>query len=186
MNAMTRRSALFCGFGALTACVSTPNPAPGKYRMRDVFEVTFARHWSDFTTDQARGVRLLSLNGPSLDRLYLAALRPDEGLSQRVIAGKRATEISTDVAAAFIAESIDALGFEKPEVSAAPHPFGGADGARVTIATRTRNGLLFDGEARLAAHGGRLCVILHIAAREHYFAATQPDALAVMESVRLL
>lgn len=186
MSALTRRSALAGALG-LAACASLRDPVPGRYRIAGTFEVTLERVWSDFTSEEARSQRLISLNGPTIDRLYLAALKTDEGLHRRVKAASRTRALSVDDATDFVAKSVEALGYAKPVITrAATHPFGGAPGVRVALATSTGDGLLIDGEARLAAHAGRLCVILHLAAREHYFAATTPAAQATMESVRLL
>lgn len=186
MSALTRRGALLGALG-LAACASLRDPAPGPYRIAGTFEVTLDRVWSDFTPEDARSLRLLSLNGPAIDRLYLGAFRANEGLARRVKAGARAQALSTDAAAQFIDESVRALGYAPPVMTdAAAHPFGEAPGARATLTTKTGDGLLIDGEARLAAHAGRLCVMLHLAAHEYYFAATAPAVHAAMDSVRLL
>lgn len=186
MSALTRRAAVLGALG-LTACASLRDPAPGQYRIAGAFEVTLERVWSDFTPEDARSMRLLSLHGLTIDRLYLGAFRANEGLARRVKAGARAQALSIDDATQFIVESVRALGYAAPDIAnAAAHPFGDAPGARITLTTRTGDGLSVDGEARLTAHAGRLCVILHLAAREHYFAATTPAVQATMNSARLL
>lgn len=185
MNALTRRSVLL-GATFLTACLSIRDPVPGVFGFGDVFSVTLTRTWSDFSPE-APNVRLLSLNGPTIDRLYLAALRSGDGLAPRVPARDALANFSMETATTFVVESLTKLGYRAPAITTAEaRPFGGAGGVRVTIATKTGDGLLIDGEARLCVHNKRLCVMLHLAAREHYFAATSPDAQAVMDSVQLL
>lgn len=186
MSAVTRRGALLSAMGALGACASMRDPAPGVLRIGGAYEVTLTREWSDFTPDNARNMRLLSLNGPALDRLYLAALKKDERLVRKVTAGERVTTLPHDDAIDFIARSVDGLGYEAPQIEAmATYAFGVADGWRMTLQTETGDGLLISGQARMAAHAGRLCVALHLAAREHYHEATRADAEALMASIVL-
>jgi hypothetical protein len=165
---------------ALAACASLRDPAPGQFRIGGRFSVTLHRTWSDFTPDNARGYRLISINGPALDRLYLVAgLRADWDLSHRPLAfsGDRA-DLGGRIAALVVT-----LGYEAPvimEMRAAL--FAGAEGARVAFTTTAGAGLAFAGVAFAAERDGLLDLGLFIAAREHYFAAVLRDAEATMVS----
>lgn len=189
MTVLTRRAALGGGLALVSACASMRDPAPGVFRVGSGLSVTLGRVWSDFTPSSARKMHLLSLNGLTLDRLYLAAgLSPGEGLTAKPRASAQAFHagMSPDELVAFIADSVDSLGYARPDISdVQPAKLGAADGLCMTIATRTGDGLEFTGLALVAERAGKLNVILYLAAREHYFAAALPDVEAIMASAVL-
>jgi len=165
------------------------DPEPGPFRVGSGLSVTLTRVWSDFTPSSARKMRLLSLNGLTLDRLYLAGgLSPGEGLTAKSRVGAQAFHagMSPDELIAFITDSVDSLGYARPDIrDVRPAKLGAADGLRMTMATRTGDGLAFSGLALIAERAGELFVILYLAAREHYFATALPDVEAVMASAAL-
>lgn len=185
---MIARRALLLAALATTGCASLRDPAPGRFRVGDGLTVRFDQIWSDFTPGDARKLRLLSKHGPALDRLYLVGgLRSGEGVIDRpggaaVFRGDAPSE-NMD---AFVAASVDALGF-KPPVLSNPRPsaFDATAGRRCDIATFTGDGLAFSGAALYATHREGLSMILYLAAREHYFAAGLPEVEALMSSARL-
>lgn len=185
---MIPRRTLLVSALAAAGCASMRDPAPGPFRVGDGLSVQLDRTWSDFTPPGARKLRLLSQNGPTLDRLYLVGgLEDGEGLAnrQRGAAVFNATSADEDLSA-FIAASVDALGYIAPVVSNhRPARFGAATGWRIDIATATGDGLAFSSSALYARHNGRLSVILYLAATEHYFAAGLPGAEAIMASAAL-
>ncbi len=184
---IARRTLLLSAF-AIAGCASMRDPAPGAFRVGDGLSVQLDRVRSDFTPSGARKLRLLSQNGPTLDRLYLVGgLKPGEGLTNRPRgAGVYKSTSTAEYLHAFIVASVDALGFTAPALSNdRPAPFGGADGWRLDIATATGDGLAFSGTALYAQKGGRLSVILYLAATEHYFAAGLPSDEAIMASATL-
>jgi hypothetical protein len=187
--ALTRRATLGGGLLALAACASMRDPAPGVLRIGSGFDVTLTRVWSDFTPPDARAMRLISIDGPTLNRLYLAGgLRPGEGLAARKSQDRQAFHagMSDEDLIAFVRDSVDALGFARPETaSVRAAKFGAADGLRIDMETRTGDGLEFSATALIAEHAGRLNVILYLAAKEHYYAATLPDVEAIMASAVL-
>ena len=189
MIAVTRRATLGGALLALSACASMRDPAPGVLRIGSGFDVTLTRVWSDFTPSDARGMRLISIDGPTLNRLYLAGgLKPGEGLSARKPESHAPFHagMSREDLIAFVLDSVDALGFARPETASAhAAKFGAADGLRIDMETRTGDGLEFSATALIAEHAGRLNVIRYLAAREHYYAATLPDVEAIMASAVL-
>lgn len=184
---IARRTLLF---GTLVAagCASMRDPAPGMFRVGDGLSVQLDRVWSDFTPSGARNLRLLSQNGPALDRLYLAGgLTHGEGMTNRP---KNAAAFDAtaggEVLASFVAANVDALGFAPPTLSSVrPAPFGAVTGQRLDIATSTGDGLAFTGTALVARKESRVSVILFLAAHEHYFAAGLPAVEAIMASAAL-
>lgn len=189
MSAVTRRAALGGGLLALSGCASMRDPAPGTLRIGSAFDVTLTRRWSDFTPSNARKLRLLSIDGPTLNRLYLAGgLLPGEGLVTRKSRRGQAfhAAMSPEELTAFVVDAVDALGFTRPATaSTRPAKFGVADGLRIDMLTNTGDGLEFGATALTAEHAGRLNVILYLAAKEHYYAATLPDVEAIMASAVL-
>lgn len=184
---IARRALLLSAFSA-AGCASLRDPAPGVFRVGDGLSVRLDRVWSDFTPSGARRMRLLSQNGPTLDRLYLVGgLKPGEGLTNRPRgAGLYKSASAAKELPAFIAASVNALGFTVPALSSCrPAPFGGATGWRIDIATTTGDGLAFSGAALYAQTGERLNVILYLAATEHYFAAGLASVEAIMASAIL-
>lgn len=189
MSRLTRRAALCGGLLALPACASMRDPAPGAFRIGAAYDVALTRVWSDFTPSGARKYRLLSIDGPALNRLYLAGgIRPGEGLAARKSRNYHAfhPDMSQDELSAFVVDAVDGLGFASPKpISVRPATFGGADALRIDIQTQTGDGLAFLGTALIAEHSGTLSVILYLGATEHYYAATLPDVEAIMASVVL-
>lgn len=188
MSRLTRRAALLGGL-ATSACASMREPAPGVLRIGSGFDVTLTRVWSDFTPSNARKMRLLSIDGPALNRLYLAGgLQPGEDLAGRQVKGRQALHVgmSPDDLVAFVIDNIDALGFARLKVEATRvATFGVIDGLRIDLEMQNGDGLVFAATALIAEHRERLNAIIYIAAREHYFATTLPDVEAIMASAIL-
>jgi hypothetical protein len=189
VNGATRRSLLCGALIALPACASMRDPVPGVLRIGSGFDVTLTRAWSDFTPDSARKMRLLSIDGPGLNRLYLAGgLAPGESLSARKpgVGVAFHAGMARDDLVDFVAASVDDLGFARPDrISTRPAKFGAVEGVRIDMETRTASGLEFLATALVAEHAGRLNIILYLAAKEHYFAAALPDVEAIMASAVL-
>src|ERR1700754_3823102 len=81
---MTRRHLLLgAGAIALVGCATNSGEVTGAYTRVGSFNVNFARRWSDITfmlSNRPPNMRLLSVDGPLLNRLYLADLQPGESL----------------------------------------------------------------------------------------------------------
>ena len=183
---IARRALLFAAL-ATTGCASLRDPAPGRFRVGDGLTVRLDHLWSDFTPGDARKLRLLSKHGPALDRLYLVGgLKPGDGIINRPRgAAVLRRDASSEDLDAFLAASIDALGFRPPVLSNQRSAAVNAlEGRRCDIATSTGDGLAFSGAALYARHRDKLSFILYLAAREHYFAAGLPEVEALMSSAR--
>lgn len=177
----TRRALLLAGAGALAGC-ATGGLVSGRVESGDA-TVVLAREWSDITfmlpSPRPRNVKMLSIDGPLLNRLYIATLAPGESLLRP---GDRDTPRPTyrdDMGDSEIVEFvIDCIAqeYQGPEASALrPQNFGAAPGVRFDIGTRTAEGLEIAGTALAARVGERLSLMLFLAPREHYYAALLPE-----------
>ncbi|MBI1187770.1 MAG: hypothetical protein GC206_10675 [Alphaproteobacteria bacterium] len=76
-------TALLAGALALSGC-ATVTAVQGPYNPGGAYAVTLDRQWSDISaimTQRPRNVRLLSIDGPLLNRLYIAsAIEPGQFL----------------------------------------------------------------------------------------------------------
>jgi len=186
-SVIARRTFLFTAFAA-AAGASMRDPAPGVYRVGDDSIVQIDHVWSDFTRSGARKLRLLSQNGPTLDRLYLVGgLKPGEGLTNRPRgAGVVKSDSTAEDLHAFIVVSVDALGFTTSVLSNhRPAPLAAADGWRVDIATATSDGLALSGAEPYAQKADRLSAILCLVKTEQYFADGWHLVEAIMASATL-
>jgi hypothetical protein len=181
---MTRRKWLLAAGATalLAACTTTSGEVTGAYERLGSFNVTFARRWSDITfmmSNRPRNLRLLSVDGPLLNRLYLAALEPGESLlrprdndTPRPI--YRADMSDTELVE-FVVDCV-AVEYQAPEASALrPQTFAGQPGVRFEISTQTAEGLNISGTALVARAGARLNMMLFLAPSEHYYGAMLPE-----------
>jgi hypothetical protein len=137
-----------------------------------------------------KNVRLLSIDGPLLNRLYLTdGLAPGEFLlkparKEQPTPTYRAGMAPTELVE-FVADSVAALDYQRVETSnLRPTKFGGDNAIRFDISAQTTEGLNIAGTAMVAETGGKLYVVLYLAPREHYFAANLAEVEQIMASAR--
>lgn len=177
----------------LASCASVVSAPAGPYALGKDYSVTLGREWSDVSGImymRPKKVRLLSIDGPLLNRLYLTeGLAPGEFLVKPTAKEKPTPIYRAGMSASerieFVSQSVTALDYQRVE-TARPRPakFGDADAIRVDLTARTAEGLDMAGTALLAEVGGKLHVILYLAPAEHYYRATLPEVETVMESVK--
>jgi hypothetical protein len=179
---------------ALAACVTVTSVKPGPYKVGSTYTVTVGREWSDVSAimvARPKHVRLLSIDGPLLNRLYLT-----DGIAKGGFLVKPASKeaptptyregLSQTELVEFVVDSVAAIGFERPEsANLRPAKFGAADGLRFEVSAKTPEGLDISGTALLAERGGKLFVILYVAPSEHYFTATLPEVDHIMSTASL-
>lgn len=181
---MTRRGLLLSAGAAalLSACASRSGEVSGAYTRVGTFNVAFARPWSDITfmlPNRPPNMRLLSVDGPLLNRLYLAALAPGESLLRprdrdTPIPVYRSDMSDTELVE-FVVDCV-ALEYQSPSTSALrPQTFAGQPGVRFELSTQTAEGLNISGTALAARAGERLHLMIFLAPTEHYFAAMLPE-----------
>lgn len=190
-NSLWRASLLTAAL-ALSACATSS--LSGAYAPGKAYAVTLGQNWSDITQlmrARSPNVKLLSIDGPYLNRLYLASalkpgdymLRPERDETPTPI--YRADMADTELVE-FIADNVSALGYLRPETSnLRPQNFGAARGVRFDIAAQTSEGLNMSGTALVARQGENLNAMLYLAPSEHYYAAHLPDVENVFASAAL-
>jgi hypothetical protein len=176
---------------ALSACETVTLAPAGAYAVGKESGVTLSRSWSDFTPISGlKKVRMLSIDGPLLNRLYLS-----EGLvtGDYIVQPANRREATTPVYDAsmsvteqveFVANSVTALAYERVATSGVrPVQVNGQRGVRFDIEAATKEGLVIKGLGQAVKANDRLYVAIYLAPGEHYFAESRGAAEATMDSV---
>lgn len=179
----------------LSGCASIVLAPAGPLAVGKGQQVTLGRDWSDVSAviyPRAKKVKLLTIDGPLLNRLYLT-----EGLvvgdkivgsvskerpTPAVRSGMSATERME-----FVADSVAAMDYQRVQ-TAKPRPakIGEASGVRFDLTAQTKEGLDIQGTSVVVEHAGKLYVILYLAPAEHYFAANLAEVEQIMASARIV
>ncbi len=176
--------------GALLAGCATVTLAPaGAYKAERAFTVTLARPWSDMTgmlMPRPPGVRLLTMDGPALNQLYLASIAPGASLFRHADRDTPAVTYRADMGdtelVEFVIDSL-AVTYQDPQAAALrPQALAGAPGIRFDIGARTQAGLNMSGTGLVARAGDKLNLIVFLAPSEHYFGAFQPEVESIIAS----
>jgi len=190
---LLRNAAAAAALLALAACATVTSAPAGPYAAGG-HQVTLGRQWSDMSAvipGRPKNVRILSIDGPLLNRLYIAdGLRSGEFLV-KPMAKERPTPVwrsgmSPNEQVEFIADSVAALDYQRVETSGLrPAKVGAVDGMRLDISAKTAEGLEISGLAQVVESGDRLYLILFLAPGEHYFAASKAEVEAIMASAKI-
>lgn len=179
---------------ALAGCETVVLAPAGPLAVGQDQQVTLGRNWSDVsavTYPRVKKVKLLTIDGPLLNRLYLT-----EGLAVGdKIVGSVSKERPTPVVRSgmsatermeFVADSVAAMDYQRVQ-TAKPRPakIGEASGVRFDLTAQTKDGLDIQGTSVVVEQGGKLYVILYLAPAEHYFQAGLAEVEAIMASARL-
>lgn len=179
---------------SLSACVAITLAPAGDYAVGKGAHVTLDRNWSDMSAlmpNQPKTVKLLTLDGYLLNRLYLTAGLADGEPFVRPARREATTplyrsEMSLTEQVEFVADSVTALDYERVETSRVrPAEVSGQRGARFDIVARTKQGLDVKGVGQVVEKNDRLFVAIYLAPAEHYYAAGLASAEAAMSSFRL-
>jgi hypothetical protein len=177
----------------LTSCMTVTLAPAGAYQAQTSYQVTLGRDWSDLTAvsyANTKAVRVLSIDGALLNRLYLiGGLNAGDTMIRTVTKDKPAPAIRSGMSATermeFVADNITLLGYQRVETSRPrPAKFGGQDGLRFDFAGKTNEGLDMKGTAQVAEVDGKFYAIIYLAPAEHYYQATLAEAEAVMASAK--
>lgn len=179
---------------ALAACASVSSAPVGAFKVGDAYEVALGREWSDISavmTGKTKKVRLLSIDGPLLNRLYLTdGLVPGDYLINPAAKERPTPVIRQDMSATerleFVTDSVAALEYQRVQL-ARPRAakFGEAPAVRFDLNAQTKEGLEMRGTGVIAQKDGKIYVLLYLAPAEHYFQVTLPEVETVMASARL-
>lgn len=187
----TRRAVLLgaLALGAASCAGTSGRVVQGAYDSHRVFNITLGRQWSDLTfmlPNRPPNVKLLSIDGPLLNRLYVAALRPGESLLRLPDRDSPRAIYRADMTDSELVEFvIDCVSqeYQAPEASALrPQQFAGVPGVRFDLSANTSDGLNMSGTALVAQRGDRLQLLLFLAPSEHYYGALLPEVEAVFGS----
>lgn len=177
---------------ALGACASISNVPAGPMKVGSA-EVTLGRDWSDISTimtGSVKKVRVLSIDGPLLNRLYVTdGLSAGEALIKAPSKDKPTPTLRDGMNSSermeFVADSVAAMGYQRVETQR-PRParFGDAPAVRFDISARTEEGLDVLGTAMAAETGKKSYFVLYLAPAEHYYQASLPEVEKVIASAR--
>jgi hypothetical protein len=177
---------------SLAACQSISAVPAGPMKLGGA-EVTLGRQWADVSTllsGANKKVRVLSIDGPLLNRLYVTdGLAVGEPLVKSAAKEKPTPKLRAGMNSSermeFVADSISAMGYQRVE-TARPRPakFGAQSAVRFDLSARTEEGLDVKGTALAAEVNGKSYFLIYLAPGEHYFQATLPEVEAVMGSAR--
>lgn len=179
----------------LGGCATSTLVQAGTYAAGSAYTAPLGRNWTDVTRmrpNLQRTVKLLTVDGPVLNQLYLAhdipagqglfrpAARQQNQARQPVLAAD-ATRLDL---ADFLAETVTALGYQGVEATQTrPATFGGRPGIEVEMSARTETGLNMSARALAAVQDGKLQLILFLAPQEHYFDAYRSDITAMFNAL---
>lgn len=187
----TRRNLLLGAAGAVAlAGCAAGGLVSGPVESGGGATVNLTREWSDITfmlpTPRPRNVKMLSIDGPLLNRLYVATLAEGESLLRPRDRDTPRPTFRSDMTDSEIVEFIVdcvAQEYQGPEASALrPQSLGGTPGVRFDLSTRTAEGLDISGTALAARVGERLHLMLFLAPSEHYYGALAPEVDAMFTS----
>lgn len=187
-----RTAAAMAAVISLSACAAMEAVPAGPY-VSGRNQITVGRTWTDMRRplDVSRRVRVLSIDGPRLNRLFVIdGLAPGEFIV-RPASRKRPTPtwtagLTPTEQVEFLADSLAAMQHHRVETdNLRPVKVGERSGLRFDISAQTVDGLNISGIAQLVEAGGRLYILLYLAPTEHYFDATRAEVESIMASARV-
>lgn len=177
---------------ALSGCAAISNVPAGPMKVGSA-EVTLGRDWSDISTimtGSVKKVRVLSIDGPLLNRLYVTdGLSAGEALIKAPSKDKPTPTLRDGMNSSermeFVADSVAAMGYQRVETQRPrPAKFGEVPAVRFDISARTEDGLDVLGTAMAAEAGKKSYFVLYLAPAEHYYQAGLPEVEKVIASAR--
>ncbi|MGE0044950.1 MAG: hypothetical protein AB7J28_05735 [Hyphomonadaceae bacterium] len=188
------QTALLAGAALAASCAPQARLVQGSLDAGEGYRVQLGRTWSDVTpimVDRTRNVRVLSVDGPHLNRLYLAgAVRAGDPIVRAMRREQptpvfRADMTDTELVE-FVTDSIAALGYQRPEATnLRPGTLAGVEGVRFEVTTQTPEGLAYDGTSLVARQGESLHLMLYLAPREHYYGTLAQEVETIFASAAL-
>lgn len=182
--------ALALTVGACATIVSAP---AGSYQVASGYTVELGRQWSDMSgavLNRSKKLRLLTIDGPLLNRLYLIdGLAPGEFILRPASKTQPTPTYRSDMSPTelveFVTDNAVALDYQRVEtLNLRPVKYGGVDAMRFELAAQTKEGLDIAGSAVVAEHAGKLYVTLYLAPKEHYYDAYLAEVEKVLDSAR--
>ena len=192
MRRITALAAIGLAALSLTGCAAIVSAPAGAYNAPSPYQVSLGREWSDMSAAAGatpKTVRLLTIDGPLLNRLYIVGpLKSGEVMFKSNVKEKPSPKIRDGMSATermeFVTDNLTLAGFQRLETSRPrPAKFSGADAVRFDLTGKTTEGLDLKGTAEVADIDGKFYAIIYLAPAEHYFSANLSEVEKVMESV---
>jgi hypothetical protein len=177
---------------ALAGCAAITSVPPGPTKVGGA-QVTLGREWSDISilmNGRSKKVRLLSIDGPMLNRLYVTdGLSPGDYLIKPAAKERPTPVVRADMTVTerieFVTDSIAAMDYQRVETSRpGATTLDGQPAVRVDVAAKTKEGLDVKGAALVSQVRGKTYVVIYMAPAEHYFDATLSEVEAIMASAK--
>lgn len=160
--------------------------------------VTLSRDWTDISKlyyQRAKKVKILSLDGPDLNRLFISEglsskdplmVHPQRGDRKSAPAPRGKANMSFQEHIELVSTSLAVIDLQQVTTSSPkPVDLNGTRAVRFDITAKTSEGLDLKGIAQAASKGGLNYYIVYIAPTEHYYGAALNDVLATMNSAKL-
>ncbi|MFT4090641.1 MAG: hypothetical protein QM645_07910 [Asticcacaulis sp.] len=160
-------------------------------------QVSLSRDWSDITKlyyQRAKKVKVLSLDGPGLNRLYISdglsskdplMVHPQRGDRKSAPAPRGKANMSFQEHIEYVSTSLGVIDLQQVTTSSPkPVDLGGTRAVRFDITAKTPEGLDLKGVAQAYSKGNLNYYIIYIAPAEHYYGAALNDVLTTMDSSR--
>lgn len=174
----------------LAGCAAISSVPAGPAKIGSA-QVTLGREWSDVSAlmnGRSKKVRLLTIDGPLLNRLYISdGLSVGDHLVKPAAKERPTPVIRADMSVSerieFVIDSISAMDFQRVEASR-PRPAKLDQNAavRFDVTAKTKEGLEVRGTALSAEVKGKTYVVIYLAPTEHYYEATLPEIESIMAS----
>ncbi|MBI5942227.1 MAG: hypothetical protein HY859_17605 [Caulobacterales bacterium] len=193
MIAKTLRAAVaLAALVSLSACAGLKAVPAGPYASGGN-QISVGRTWTDMGRlyDASKGVRMLSIDGPQLNRLFVIdGLKPGEFIirpaSKETPTPTWKAGLTPTEQVEFLADSLVAMQYYRVETeNLRPVKVDDRSGVRFDITAQTVDGLNISGIAQLVEAGDRLYILLYLAPTEHYFGATKAEVEGIMASARV-
>ncbi len=178
---------------SLTACAATARPVVGSLTSSQT-TITLNDTWSDiseFTQGVTPGSKVLTLDGPALNRLYVSDIKVGQPMVRSSSKEKPTPVLRADLSfneqVEFVADSVAALGYFRVETrDLRPQKFGSLDGLRFEVDAQTQEGLNIDGAVLAAmSKDGVLHLVMFLAPEEHYFSASSQSVEKILASAQV-
>lgn len=177
---------------SLSACAGLKAVPAGPY-VSGGNQITVGRTWTDMGRlfDASKGVRMLSIDGPQLNRLFVIdGLKPGEFIirpaSKETPTPTWKAGLTPTEQVEFLADTLTAMQYHRVETNGLrPVKVGDRSGVRFDITAQTVDGLNISGIAQLVEAGDRLYILLYLAPTEHYFGVTRTEVESIMSSARV-
>ncbi|WP_340646415.1 hypothetical protein [Phenylobacterium sp.] len=178
----------------VTGCASVTAAPAGPFKAGGGQEVTLGRMWSDISpimVSRGKKVRVLSIDGPVLNALYVGSgLVPGDNLIRSYVKEHPTPLVragmSTSERLEFMSDSIAAMGYQRVDLNhLRAAKLGAAPGVRFDLDAATSEGLEIKGTGVVAEVSGKLYLMLYLAPAEHYFQASLPEVESILASARI-